>query len=151
MKRLFIAIILLTGIVFQSYSQDYPVIAKEYCDCFSKLQDSMEAEFQAALMRVAVDTNVKKAFQKELQAMDADKRMRFAKQLEFIGTSMETANNEAGKCGAALDARYKKYSDTPEKEKLFNSKMLAELNKKNECKFLASLLTFALAFGDGED
>jgi hypothetical protein len=148
MKRIFIAISFLTGVVIQSAGQDYPTMADEYCNCFGKLKDSMDVEFQNTLMKVATDSNVKKAFESALNGMTADKRMRFATQLEFIGRSMETEDNEAGKCGAALDAKYKKYNDTAEKEKTFNTKMIAELNKKNECRFLASLITFALAFGE---
>ena len=148
MKRTLIIILCYTGIAFQTTAQDYPVIAKEYCDCFAKLKDSMEVEFQKILMKVAADSNVRSAFETELNAMSADKRMRFATQLEFIGNSMESGDNEAGKCGAKLDLKYKEYNDTSEKEKVFNSKMIAELNKKSECKFLASIVTFALAFSD---
>ena len=117
MKKTFLIILWLTGIVLQSHAQDYPVIAKEYCDCFAKVKDSMEAEFQKILMKVAADSNVRKAFETELNALSADKRMRFATQLEFIGNSMESEDNEAGKCGAKLDVKYKKYNDTAEKEK----------------------------------
>ena len=148
MKKIFIAAVLLIGVALHTYAQDYPVISKEYCDCFSKLKDSMEVEFQNIVMKVAVDTNSKKAFQNELKALDTDKRKRFGTQLEYIGRSMETADNDAGKCGAALDAKYKQFNETPEKEKIFNTKMIEELYKNSECKFLAALVKFALEFSE---
>ena len=53
MKKIFIAIALLTGISLQSNSQDFVVISKEYCDCFKKLKDTMDTEFRDLLVRVA--------------------------------------------------------------------------------------------------
>jgi len=147
-KVFFIAIVLLSGAALNANAQDYPTVAKEYCDCFEKLKDSVDAEFQQVLQRVVKQSNIKTAFQAEMQAMEAGKRVKFAQQLEYIGTSMESDDNDAGKCGLTLDEKYKKYNDSPAKEKEFNSKMITELEKLGNCKFLAALTRFALAFSD---
>ena len=146
MKNFFMAIVLFAGANLQSNGQDFPSVASEYCGCFEKLKDSVEVKFQEVLGRVVKQANIKAAFQTELQALPAAERVKFGQQLELIGKTMESGNNPAGKCGLALDEKYKKYNDTPAKEKDFNSKMIAELEKKADCKFLLSLTKFALAF-----
>ena len=78
MKKIFIAIVLLIGIAIQSKSQDYPVIAKEYCDCFKKMKDTMDMEFRELLIRVAKQTDVKAAFIKEMNSLDVTKQTRLA-------------------------------------------------------------------------
>ena len=44
-------------------------------------------------------------------------------QLEALGTSMDSEETEAGRCGIALDKKYEKYIETPEKEKDFTIKI----------------------------
>ena len=151
MKNFFIAIVLLIGMTIQSKSQDYSVIAKEYCDCFKKMKDTMDVEFRELMIRVAKQTDVKAAFIKEMNALDVTKQSRLAAQLEALGTSMDSDETEAGRCGMALDEKYEKYIETPEKEKDFTIKMTAELKKNKSCEFLWAVSVFALAFGDEED
>ncbi len=148
MKKIFIAIVLFTGIAFQSSAQDYAVAAKEYCDCFSKLKDTLDSEFRAMLIRVAKETDVRSAFIKEMTSLDAVKQQKLGAQLEMMGTSIDSEETEAGRCGIALDKKYEKYNDTPEKEKDFNNKMAAELKKNKDCEFVWAITVFALAFGD---
>ena len=76
MKKIFIAIVLLTGIVIQSKSQNYTLIAKEYCDCFKKMKDTMDSEFRELMIRVAKQTDVKAAFIKEMNGLDVAKQAR---------------------------------------------------------------------------
>ena len=109
----------------------------------------MDAEFQQILIRVVKQADIKTAFKTEMNALAADKKLKFGQQLELIGTTMQSEDNAAGKCGNALDAKYKQYNDTPEKEKTFTAKMLEELDKI-DCKFLSSLTRFALALSDEE-
>src|SRR4030095_9438332 len=90
MKRIFIVIVLFTGIAIQSRSQDYTVIAKEYCDCFRKVKDTMDTEFRELMIRVAKQTDVKAAFIKEMNGLDLAKQSRLAGQLEALGTSMDS-------------------------------------------------------------
>ena len=151
MKKNFIAILLFIGITIQSKSQDYPVIAKEYCDCYKKLKDTIDVEFRDLLIRVAKQTDVKTAFAKEMNSLDAVKQKRLADQLEGLGTSMDSDDTEAGRCGIALDKKYDKYIDTPEKEKNFTIKLTDEMKKNKSCEFLWAVSVFALAFGDDED
>lgn len=146
MKKIFIAILLFTGIAFQSNGQDFTVIAKEYCDCFSKLKDTMDAEFRTLLIRVAKSTDIKKAFDKEINSLDPEKQQRLGEQLEALGTSLDSDETEAGRCGMALDKKYEKYNDTTEKEKDFNTKMAVELKKNKDCEFIWAISVFALAF-----
>jgi hypothetical protein len=151
MKKVFIAIFLFTGIAFQSSAQDHVVAAKEYCGCFSMLKDTLDPEFRTMLIRVAKETDVKSAFIKEMTSLDAVKQQKLGAQLEMMGTSIDSEKTEAGRCGIALDKKYEKYNDTPEKEKDFNSKMAAELKKNKDCEFVWAITVFALAFGDEED
>jgi hypothetical protein len=146
MKKLFIAIVLFACVSLHSNGQDFPTVANEYCGCFEKLKDSVDVKFQEVLDRVVKQANIKTAFQTELQAMSSADRVKLGQQLEYIGKTMESGDNAAGKCGLTLDEKYKKYNDTPAKEKDFNAKMIAELEKKADCKFLLSLTKFALAF-----
>jgi len=147
MKKIFIAIVLLTGIAIQSKSQDYPVIAKEYCDCFTKLKDTMDTEFRELMIRVAKQTDIKAAFIKEMNALDVTKQSRLAVQLEALGTSMDSEDTEAGRCGIKLDKKYEKYIETPEMEKNFTIKIADELKKNKNCEFIWAVSVFALAFG----
>ncbi|HEV8273531.1 MAG TPA: hypothetical protein VGQ04_19590 [Chitinophagaceae bacterium] len=151
MKKIFIAIVLLTGIAIQSKSQDYTVIAKEYCDCYKKLKDTMDVEFRELLIRVARQTDIKAAFAKEMNSLDATKQKMLADQLEALGSSMDSENTEAGRCGIALDKKYEKYIETAEKEKDFTIKMTTELKKNKSCEFLWAVSVFAMAFSDDED
>jgi hypothetical protein len=151
MKKIFIAVVLFTGIAIQSRSQDYTVIAKEYCDCFRKVKDTMDTEFRELMIRVAKQTDVKAAFIKEMNGLDLAKQSRLAGQLEALGTSMDSEDTEAGRCGIALDEKYEKYIDTAEKEKNFITKMTAEMKKNKDCEFIWAVSIFALAFGDKED
>src|SRR4030095_10844962 len=151
MKKVFIAIVLLLGMALQSKSQDYPVIAKEYCDCFKKVKDTMDAEFRELMIRVAKQADVKAAFIKEMNGLDVAKQSRLAGQLETLGTSMDSEETEAGRCGIALDKKYEKHIDTPEKEKNFITKMTAEMKKNKNCEFVWAVSVFALAFTDEED
>ena len=151
MKKIFIAIVLLTGIAIQSKSQDYTVIAKEYCDCYKKLKDTMYVEFRELLIRVAKQTDIKAAFAKEMKRLDATKQKMLADQLEALGSSMDSEDTEAGRCGIALDKKYEKYIETAEKEKDFTIKMTAELKKNKSCEFLWAVSVFALAFSDDKD
>lgn len=151
MKKFFIAIVLFAGIAIQSSSQDYPAIAKEYCDCFKKVKDTMDADFRELLIRVARQTDVKAAFIKEMGGLDAAKQARLASQLEALGTSMDSEETEAGRCGIALDKKYDKHIDTPEKEKNFITKLTAEMKKDKNCEFVWAVSVFALAFGNEGD
>lgn len=151
MKKIFIAIVLLTGIVIQSKGQDYPVIAKEYCDCFKKVKDTMDTEFRELLIRVAKQPDVKTAFIKEMNSLNVTKQSRLAAQLEALGTSMDSEDTDAGRCGIALDKKYERYIETPEKEKDFINKMTAEMKKNKNCEFVWAVSIFALAFGEEED
>jgi hypothetical protein len=151
MKNIFIAIVLFAGVAIQSKSQDYPVIAKEYCSCFKKLKDTMDAEFRELLIRVAEQTDVKAAFIKEMNSLNVSKQKMLADQLEALGASMDSEETEAGRCGMALDKKYDKYIDTPEKEKDFTIKMTAEMKKNKDCEFLWAVSVFALTFGEDED
>ena len=151
MKKIFIAIVLLTGITIQSKSQDYPVVAKEYCDCFKKLKDTMDTEFRELLIRVAKQADLKTAFAKEMNSLDVAKQKMLADQLEALGTSMDSDDTEAGRCGIALDKKYDRYIDTPEKEKDFTIRLTSEMKKNKNCEFLWAVSVFALAFGDDED
>ena len=146
MKRFFMAIILFTGITFQSNGQDHSVAAREYCDCFKMMKDTMDTEFRELLVRVAKQPDIKAAFAKEMTGLDATKQRRLGEQLELMGTNIESEDTEAGKCGTKLDAKYKKYTDTPSKEKAFDLKVVSELKKHKDCEFLWAVSVFALAF-----
>ena len=151
MKKIFIAIVFFIGIAIQSRSQDYPVIAKEYCNCFLKVKDTMDAEFREMMIRVAKQTDVKAAFIKEMNALDVTKQAKFAQQLEALGTSMDSEDTEAGRCGMKLDDKYEKYIETPQKEKDFTVKLTAEFKKDKNCEFIWAVSVFALAFSEEED
>lgn len=151
MKKIFIAIVLLAGIAIQSRSQDYPVISKEYCECFKRLKDTMDLEFRELLIRVAKQADVKSAFAKEMNSLDVAKQKMLADQLEALGASMDSDDTEAGRCGIALDRKYDNYINTPEKEKDFTIKLTGEMKKNKNCEFLWAVSVFALAFGDDED
>ena len=111
----------------------------------------MDVEFRELMIRVAKQTDVKAAFIKEMNTLDVTKQTRLAGQLETLGTSMDSDETEAGRCGIALDEKYEKYIETAEKEKDFTIKMTAELKKNKNCEFLWAISVFALAFGDDED
>ena len=151
MKKIFIAIVLLAGIAIQLKSQDYAVIAKEYCDCFKKVKDTMDTEFRELLIRVAKQADVKAAFIKEMNGLDAAKQSRLAAQLDALGTSMDSEETEVGRCGIALDKKYEKHIETAEKEKDFITRMTAEMKKNKSCEFVWAVSVFALAFGNDED
>ena len=148
MKIFFIIVVLSIGTAFHSAAQDYGVIAGEYCNCYKKLSDTISPEFQQLLIRVAKSDDPKKAFTKEIEKLDAPKKQALSQQLEMLGSIMDSAENEAGRCGLALDKKYEKYNDTPAKEKDFNKKMADELKKGGDCEFLWAVSVFALAFGD---
>jgi len=150
MKKLFIAIVLCVAIAFVSKAQDYPVIAGEYCGCYKKLKDTIPAEFQQLLIRVAKSDDPKAAFKGELEKLDAQKRLELSEQLSSLGTIMNSEGTEAGRCGLALDKKYGKYNDTPAKEKEFNKKMAEELKNGKDCEFLWAVSVFALAFSEDQ-
>lgn len=151
MKKIFIAIALLTGFAFQSNGQDYVSISKEYCDCFKKLKDTMDTEFRDLLIRVAKQPDVKTSFVKEMNSLDSPKQKRLAEQLEVLGTSLDSDETESGRCGIALDKKYDKYIDTPKKEMDFTVKLTDELKKNKNCEFLWAVSVFAMAFSGEED
>jgi hypothetical protein len=72
MKKIFF-IILLAGLALSSSGQNYPVIAKEYCDCLQKLKDTMNKEYQDILIRVSKKSNLQEAFTAEMQALSIEK------------------------------------------------------------------------------
>lgn len=146
MKKIFIAIVLLSAIALQSNGQDYTIIAKQYCDCFKKMKDIMDTEFRELLIRVAKQADVKAAFAKEMNSLDVSKQRMLGEQLEMMGTSIESEETEAGKCGKKLDIAYEKFTDTPDKEKAFDLKVVDELKKRKDCEFLWAVSVFALAF-----
>ena len=150
MKKFFIIIALCAGLVSESYTQDYAVVAAEYCDCYKKLSDTISSEFQQLLIRVAKSTDPKTAFTKEIEKLDAPRRKELTVQLETLGTIMDSEETEAGRCGLALDKKYEKYNDTAAREKEFNKKMSEQLKSRN-CEFLWAVSVFALAFSDDED
>ncbi|HEX6846922.1 MAG TPA: hypothetical protein VF144_08085 [Chitinophagaceae bacterium] len=151
MKNIFITFLFLTGITAQSKSQDYGAISKEYCDCFTKLKDTMDTEFRELLIRVAGQSDIKAAFIKEMNGLDVAKQSRLATQLEALGSGMDSDKTEAGRCGIKLDEKYEKYIETPAKEKDFTIRITTELKKNKECEFLWAVSVFALAFEDEED
>ena len=146
MKRIFIVIVFLSAIAFESKGQEYSAIAKEYCDCFKKMKDTMDTEFREILIRVAKQADVKSAFAKEMNGLDVSKQRMLGEQLERLGTNIESEETEAGKCGKKLDVKYEKLTDTPEKEKAFDLKVVSELKKHKDCEFLWAVSVFALAF-----
>ena len=148
MKKIFIAFIVFTSITIQSKSQDYSVVAKEYCDCFKMLKETMDPEFRELLIRVAKQPDIKAAFAKEMTGLDVTKQRRLGEQLEAMGTSIESNETAAGKCGKQLDTKYEKYTDTAEKEKAFDLKVVGELKKNKDCEFLWAVSVFALAFSE---
>lgn len=150
MKKFFIIIALCTGIVLDSFGQDYAVVATEYCNCYKKLSDTISAEFQQLIIRVAKSADPKTSFTKEIEKLDVPVRRELSEQLEILGTIMDSEETEAGRCGLALDKKYEKYNDTPAREKEFNKKMSEQLRSK-DCEFLWAVSVFALAFSDDED
>lgn len=148
MKKIFIAIVLLSAIALQSNGQDYTIIAKEYCDCFKKMKDTMDTEFRELLIRVAEQADVKAAFAKEMNSLDVSKQRMLGEQLEILGTGIESDETEAGKCGKKLDIKYEKFTDTSEKESAFDVKVIGELKMHKDCEFLWAISVFALAFAD---
>src|SRR5688572_16280811 len=146
MKKIFIAIVLLSAIALQSTGQDHTVIAKEYCDCFKMMKDTMDTEFRELLIRVAKQADVKAAFAKEMNSLDVSKQRMLGEQLEMLGTGIASDDTEAGKCAKKLDIKYEKLTDTPEKERAFDVKVIGELKKHKDCEFLWAVSVFALAF-----
>ena len=146
MKKIFIAIVFLSAFALESQSQDYTTIAKEYCDCFKKMKDTMDTEFREILIRVAKQADVKGAFANEMNSLDVTKQRRLGEQLTMLGTNIESEQTEAGKCGKQLDTKYEKLTDTAEKEKAFDLKVVGELKKHKDCEFLWAVTVFALAF-----
>lgn len=149
MKKI-LFVVLLAGWALLSNGQNYPVIAKEYCDCLQKLKDTMNKEYQDIMIRVSKKNNLQDSFTAEMQALSIEKRKEFAGQLELLGTKIDSDDNEAGRCGIALDKKYEAYNDTPEKEKAFNKKMAEELKKNQNCEFFAAIVMFVLAFDEEE-
>jgi hypothetical protein len=150
MKGIFIGIALIIAVSFSAVGQDYAAAAKEYCDCFKIAKDTMDTEFRELLIRVARQTDIKAAFNNEMKALDLDKQKRLGEQLVTLGAAMQSDQTESGRCGIALDAKYKKYNDSPEKEKDFTNKLAAQFRNNKDCEFLWAITVFALAFGDGE-
>lgn len=150
MKGIFVGIALMTLISFSAAGQDYAVAAKEYCDCFKVAKDTMDAEFRELLIRVAKQTDIRTAFNNEMKALDLDKQKRLGEQLVTLGAAMQSDQTESGRCGVALDAKYKKYNDTPGKEKDFTNKLAAQFKSNKDCEFLWAVTVFALAFGNDE-
>ena len=146
MKRIIIVIALFTAIASHSSAQDYALAAKEYCDCFKKSRDTMDTEFRQLLIRVAKQSNIREAFSSEMKALEVDKQRRFAEQLETLGAVMNSEESESGRCGIALDKKYEKYNDTPDKEKVFTNRLAAQLKSNRDCEFLWAVTVFALAF-----
>ena len=146
MKKFFIAIVFLSAIALESNGQDYTTIAKEYCDCFKMMKDTMDTEFRELLIRVAKQADIKAAFAKEMNSLDVSKQRMLGEQLEMLGTKIESEETEAGKCGKKLDSKYEKFTDTAEKEKTFDVKVIGELKKHKGCEFLWAVSVFALAF-----
>lgn len=150
MKRFFIIVVVCAVATFESGAQDYAVIANEYCNCYKKLNDTISVEFQQLIIRIAKSNDPKTAFGEEIEKLDAPKRQELSKQLEMLGTIMDSEETEAGRCGLALDKKYEKYNDTPAREKEFNKKMSDHLKGK-DCEFLWAVSVFALAFSDNKD
>ena len=148
MKRIIIAITLVTGLSFCLTAQDYTAAAKEYCDCFKKSKDTMDTEFRQLIIRVARQPDIKIAFTKEMETLDVNKQKRLGEQLMLLGTAMQSDNTESGRCGTTLDTKYKKFNDTPEKEKDFTNKLATQLKDNKDCEFLWAVTVFALAFSD---
>ena len=146
MKKIFIAVVFLSAVALESNGQDYTTIAKEYCDCFKKMKDTMDTEFREILIRVAKQADVKDAFTKEMSGLDATKQRRLGEQLTMLGTNIQSEQTEAGQCGKKLDDKYEKLTDTAEKEKAFDLKVVGELKKHKDCEFLWAVSVFALAF-----
>ena len=150
MKKFFIALAFCAAMTLQSNSQDYAAVAGEYCNCYKKLSDTISAEFQQLIIRVAKSNDPKTAFTTEIEKLDAPKRKELSEQLEVLGSIMDSKETEAGRCGLALDKKYEKYNDTKAKEKEFNKRMSEQLKEKN-CEFLWAVSVFALAFSEAGD
>ncbi|HET9747375.1 MAG TPA: hypothetical protein VFP97_16785 [Chitinophagaceae bacterium] len=150
MKKFFILIVLCAGIGIRSFTQDYATVATEYCNCYKKLSDTISAEFQQLIIRVAKSAEPKTAFAHEVEKLDAPSKLELSEQLQLLGAIMDSDDTEAGRCGLALDKKYQKYNDTPAGEREFNKKMSEQLKNK-DCEFLWAVSVFALAFGNDEE
>jgi mRNA-degrading endonuclease RelE of RelBE toxin-antitoxin system len=150
MKKFFIIIVMSAIAAFRLDAQDYPSIAGEYCNCYKKLSDTISSEFQQMIIRVAKSDDPRAAFAKEMEKLDDAKRKQLSEQLEVLGSIMDSQDTEAGRCGLALDKKYKKYCDTPSKEKEFNKKLTDQL-KQEDCEFFWAVSVFAMAFSDDKD
>jgi hypothetical protein len=148
MKKFFITILLLAGIVLKSEAQDYSTISKEYCLCFEKLKDTMKAEYRELIIKATSEVDIKTAFVREAGKLSDEKRKELSIQLSKIGVMMDSDDNEAGKCGIKLDEIYAEYNDTPEKEKVFGDKMIVALKDFPDCAFFNAILKLALAFSE---
>lgn len=146
MKKFLALALLFFAVSFFANAQDYKAIAGEYCNCFQKIKDTMNVEFQDLIIRISKEKDVKKAFNEELQKLTPEKIMLFSEQLTAVGTEMDAEDSEAGKCGSELDDKYRDLIETPEKEKVFTNKMADEMNKVEKCKFIAAIIIFASAF-----
>ena len=110
MKEFFILIVVWAGTALSSNAQDYSVVATEYCNCYKKLSDTISDDFQQLMIRVAKSNDLKTAFAKEIEKLDAPARKELTEQLGVLGSIMDSDKTEAGRCGLALDKKYKKYN-----------------------------------------
>ena len=150
MKRIFIAVILFAGVTIQSNSQNYPVIAKESCDCFKKLKDTMEPEFRELIIRVVKEKDIKTAFSKATDSLSDAKKEKFFNQFGTIGSHMDSEETEEGRCALSIAEKYdyEKYKSNPSLSKEFTTRLSEEMRKNKNCELLAAIFLYALAMSE---
>ena len=150
MKKIFIAIVLFGGIAVPSYCQDYPSIAKESCNCFRKLKDTMDTEFRELLIRVVKEKDIKTAFSKAIDSLSESKKQKFFEQFGTIGENIDSEETEAGRCALSVAKKYdyEKYKGNSQLAKEFTLKLSAELQKGKVCEFLSAIFLYAMAMGE---
>ena len=150
MKRIFIAVILFAAIAIPSNGQNYPVIARESCDCFKKLKDTMEPEFRELIIRVVKEKDIKAAFSKATESLPEAKREKFFQQFGTIGSNMDSEETETGRCALSIAEKYdyEKYKNDPSLSKEFTTKLSEEMRKNKNCELLAAIFLYALAMSE---
>ena len=132
--------ILLLSCLFTTFSfaQDYKIAASEYCNCFKTLKDSMDTKFKEMLIKASKDNDMNKSLQSKIDSLTSEEKQKFSKQMDVIGDAILSEQTVTGRCGIALDNKYGKFTDTPEKEKTFYKNLLTELEKIPSCALIAA-------------
>lgn len=147
MSKILLVIVFLSGITFTSIGQDYPLIAKESCDCFKKSKDTMSVEFRQLLIRVTQQKDIKVAFSSAMDSLPDARIQTYFDQLGALGDEMGSEDTQAGSCllGIAQKYSFKKYEDNPQLVKEFTIKLSHELRKNKDCELLAAIYLYAMA------